>query len=341
MNDDEFERILQFYKLSEDLKTATNKNLEEIAELAYVKFGVDLDEYDFASQIAELDSEIRDVVVGLKSKYGGEPYDVENLKLEIRGNRELGLHLSNTLRAKNLIDEIRSDFDLDLENLELASKVAKLVSCVVKIRARKDIIPLIHRGLYAEDIKSALEFWSRNAGSDLGKLESTWQQEFSTRKSILERVIEGRISFLQAQAHVGGDSLNGRGDKITDYMFHHSDTRNVSLVEIKTPCTKLLGKSYRGTYALSDELSGTIAQVLTQRVELTKHFFSKVHISEIPFEVNAPKCYIVSGNLGKEFEGDLQKKRAFEMHRQAVVAAVTIITFDELYDQFSKFNVAA
>jgi hypothetical protein len=341
LSEDEFDRIWQFVKLSEDLKTATNKNLEEIAELAYMKFGVDLDEYDFVSQIDELDNEVRDIVGDLKSKYGGEPYDREKLKAEIESNRELSLHLSNTLKAKRLIDEIKTDFDLDSENLDFASKIAELVSNIVKMRARKDIVPLIHRGLYAEDIKSALDFWVTNIDSEAGKLESTWQQEFTSRRSILERVIGGRISLLQSQAHVGGDGLNGKGDKITDYMFHHSDTRNVSLVEIKTPRTTLLGKSYRGTYALSDELSGTVAQVLTQRVELTKHFFAKVHESQTPFEVNAPKCYIVVGNLGTELGSDIQKKRAFEMHRQAVGAAVTIITFDELYDQFSKFNVAA
>lgn len=336
LSEDEFDRIWQLVTLSEDLKVATNKNIDEIAELAYMKFGVDLDEYNFESQIDELEIEVRDIVGDFKSKYGGD-----KLKAEIESNRELRLHLSNTLKAKRLIDEIKKEFDLDSENLEFASKIAELVSTIVKVRARKDIVPLIHRGLYAEDIKSVLDFWTTNADSEAGKLESTWQQEFTSRKSILERVIGGRISLLQTQAHVGGHGLNEKGDKITDYIFHHSDTHNVTLVEIKTPRTKLLGKSYRGTYALSDELSGTIAQVLTQRVELTKHFFTKVHESQTPFEVNAPKCYIVVGNLGSELSSDTQKKKAFEMHRQAVGAAVTLITFDELYDQFAKFNVAA
>lgn len=341
MSEDEFDKIWQFVNLSEDLKAATNKKPEEIAELVYMKFDVDFDEYDFSSKIEELDKEVRDLFSEIKSKYGGKPYDREKLKAEISNNRELKLHLSNTLKAKRLIDDIQTDFDLDSENLEFASKIADLVSSIVKMRARKDIIPLIHRGLYAEEIRSALDFWAKNASSEAGRLESTWQQELTNRKSILERLIGGRISLLQSQAHVGGDGLNGKGDKITDYIFQHSDTRNVSLVEIKTPRTTLLGKSYRGTFALSDELSGTVAQVLTQRVEITKHFFAKVHESQTPFEVNAPKCYIVVGNLGTELGVDVNKKRAFEMHRQAVSAAVTIITFDELYDQFSKFNIAA
>lgn len=340
-NDDDFEKLWNFVKLSEDIKGATNRDIDEIAELAYMKLGVDLEEFDFESQLDELDEEIREIVVEIKSNYGGEPYEKEKLRLAIEANRELKLHLSNTLKAKKLIDEIKEDYDLESEDLALASKTAELVSSIIKARARKDIIPLIHRGLYAEDIKSALNFWSINATSEKGRHESTWQEEFTSRRSILERVIGGRIKLLQTQAHVGAPGVDGKGDKITDYLFHHSDTRNVAIVEIKTPHTSLLGKAYRGTFALSEELSGTIAQVLTQRVELTKHFFQKSYESAIQFEVNAPKCYIIAGNLSAELSDDSQRKKAFEMQRHAVSSAVTIITFDELYDQFAKFNVAA
>lgn len=335
MTNDEFEKILEFVRLSEDLKEATNKNIDEIAELAYIKFSVDLDDYDFASQIDELSSEVHQVIEDLRSQYG----DLETFKAEFNNNNELRLHLKNTLKSKALIDELKRDFDFDSEDLEFASKIAELVSSIISIRARKDIIPLIHRGLYAEDIKSALDFWNNNTQSEEGKQEATWQREFTTRKAILERVLGGKVTLLQSQAHVGGAALNGRGDKITDYMFFHSDTRNVTLVEIKTPHTPLLGKPYRSTYALSDELSGTIAQVLTQRVELTKHFFSKVYTSQTQFDVNAPKCYIIVGNLGVELGTDEQKRKAFELQRQAVAASTIIITFDELYDQFAKFNV--
>lgn len=340
-SDDEFERMLQFYLLSDDLRSATNKNLDEIAELAYTKLDLDFDDCDFESQLHDLHNEVRTIIDDLKAKYGGNPYNEEKFKTEINSNRELNLHLKNLAKVVKIIHQIKTEFNLDEENLDFASKIANLVSNVIKVHAQKDIIPLIHRGLYAEDIKSALDFWDKNASSEEGKLESTWQNEFTSRKSILERVIGGRVSLLQPQAHVGGNSLNGKGDKITDYMFQHSDTRNVTLIEIKTPHTKLLGNSYRGTYSLSNDLSGTIAQVLIQRSDLIKHYFSKVHESPIPFEVNAPKCYIVVGNIGEEF-GDIEEKKiAFEIHRHAVGAAVTIISFDELYDQFSKFNVAA
>lgn len=338
--EDEIEKILALVQLSENLTDATNKNIDEIAELVYLKFDMDFDYMDFASQIDEIKNELTGNVKELKEKYGGNPYDINKMKNELDRNKELLLHLKNMLKTKKIIDELKTNFDFEDENLEFASKVANLIPGVISMRARKDIIPLIHRGVYSEDIKNALTFWRENELSERGKLESTWQQELTQRKAILERVIGGRVSLLHTQAHVGSDGLNGKGDKITDYMFHHTDTRNVTLVEIKTPHTILLGKTYRNTYALSEDLSGTVAQVLTQRVELTKHFFSKAHTSTAPFEFNAPKCYIVVGNIRNELGTDEQKIRAFEMHRQAVSSAVTIITFDELYDQFAKFNVA-
>lgn len=339
LEDDELNRFWELVKLSEDLKEATDKSIDQVAELAYMKLDIDFDEYGFKSQIDDLDDEVLNVIEDVKSKYGGESHDVEKLKIEVKRNRELRLHLFNIQKAKKLIDEIKTDFDIDSENLEFVSKIAELVSNILKMRARNDIVPLIHRGLYSEDIKSALSFWKSNAESNDGKIEATWQNEFTKRRGILERVLGGRVSFLQSQAHVGGEGLDGRGDKVTDFAFRHSDTHNITLVEIKTPHTTLLGKKYRDTYALSHELSGTIAQVLTQRVEIIKHFFGKQYVSPIKFEVNAPKCFIIVGNLRKELGNDVQKLNAFELHRQAVSAAVTIITFDELYDLFAKFNV--
>ena len=341
MTDEELVKMFSIVELSENLTDATNKNIDEIAELVYLKFLIDLDDYDFASKFDELETEVTDVVKEIKVKYGGSPFHFETMRSVMKQDKELFLYVQNAINTKKLIDEIKGDYAFEDENLEFATKIGELIYRIICMRARKDIIPLIHRGAYSEDIKNALIFWRNNEYSENGKIESTWQQEFNDRKAILERVLGGRVTLLRPQAHVGSEGLDGKGDKIADYMFHHGDTRNVTLVEIKTPATQLLGKSYRNTYSLSDELSGTVAQVLTQRVELTKNFFAKAHTSKMSFEVSAPKCYIVVGNIKAELGSDEQKIRAFEMHRQAISASVTVISFDELYDLFSKFNLVA
>lgn len=47
-------------------------------------------------------------------------------------------------------------------------------------------------------------------------------------------------------------------------------SQNVALIEIKTPCTEIIGKSYRGTFSFSYELSGAVNQVLNYRDNFTK-----------------------------------------------------------------------
>ena len=64
----------------------------------------------------------------------------------------------------------------------------------------------------------------------------------------------------------------------------------MALIEIKTPCTELIGNQYRGTYSFSYELSGAINQVLNYRDKLTKEYYSLCHQSSEPFEVLSPKC---------------------------------------------------
>jgi hypothetical protein len=84
-------------------------------------------------------------------------------------------------------------------------------------------------------------------------------------------------------------------------------------------------------------MSGAISQVLNQRNELIMNFYSKRFSSNEIFEVFSPRCFIVAGNL-KSLCGDRNKLKAFEVQRQAIAAHVTIVTFDELYHQFSTFN---
>lgn len=114
-------------------------------------------------------------------------------------------------------------------------------------------------------------------------------------------------------------------------------TNNVSLVEIKAPDTKLLGSKYRGTYPLSKDVSGAISQILIQRSELMKNFFQKSSCSPMVFEVFSPRCFLLVGDL-ENLGGDPAKIKAFEVQRQAVASHVNIVTFDELYQQFSTFN---
>ncbi|WP_126880667.1 Shedu anti-phage system protein SduA domain-containing protein, partial [Aeromonas dhakensis] len=157
-------------------------------------------------------------------------------------------------------------------------------------------------------------------------------------KKLLEHLLGGSISLCYREFGVGSTDISGKGNRRTDFALLHSLSRNINLVEIKTPGTALLSnRRYRGTFGISNDLSGTIAQVLIQKSELMKNFYSKKYNDEVDFEVFAPRCYIICGLLS-DLNDDKDKLRAFEIHRDAVSSHVKIITFDELYRNFLDFN---
>lgn len=106
-------------------------------------------------------------------------------------------------------------------------------------------------------------------------------------------------------------------------------SQNVALIEIKTPCTELIGNQYRGTYSFSYDLSGAVNQVLNYRDKLTKEYYSLCHQGSEPFEVLSPKCVVIIGKMASLTPGQVA---AFENFRNSL-GNVLILTFDELYQR--------
>lgn len=163
---------------------------------------------------------------------------------------------------------------------------------------------------------------------EAGHREETWQDFFVTNPFILSFASGYPFILVQDQASVGGHKLSGGGGKITDFLMKNSASNNVAVFEIKKPNTDLLGATeYRsGVYAPSKELTGSIAQVLDQRYQLTTQFPNIKHTSRLhdieSFSVHA--CLIV-GVTPK----DSDKAKSFELFRNSL-RDVTVITFDEL-----------
>lgn len=108
-------------------------------------------------------------------------------------------------------------------------------------------------------------------------------------------------------------------------------TQNVALIEIKTPCTEIVGKPYRETYSMSFDMSGAVNQVLNYRDELQKNFNGLTRDLEDGDTVRAfsPKCVVVIGKINTL---NAKQQKAFELYRNSF-NNLTIITFDELHQK--------
>ncbi len=112
-------------------------------------------------------------------------------------------------------------------------------------------------------------------------------------------------------------------------------TKNLALVEIKKPSTRLLGGAYRNhSYSLSPQLSGAVNQVLSyQHSLMTKLAQLKMDSPGREFEAFNPQCIVIIGSTSEFDEYDAEQRgdavATFENFRNAL-NGVTIVTFDEL-----------
>ena len=146
---------------------------------------------------------------------------------------------------------------------------------------------------------------------------------------VLAQIFACPCTIFADKAYVGGKGINNSGGNLCDFIYQNSLSQNVALIEIKTPCTELIGNQYRGTYSFSYELSGAINQVLNYRDKLTKEYYSLCHQSSEPFEVLSPKCVVIIGKMASLTPGQVA---AFENFRNSL-SNVLILTFDELYQR--------
>lgn len=121
-------------------------------------------------------------------------------------------------------------------------------------------------------LDKALEYWGRHRRESK---EDFWQSFFEANPHVLSLAFPSAVFRMGSKFYVGGKTTANSGGNLADFAFGETSTQNILLVEIKTPETKLLGRQYReGVYAPSSDLSGSIAQVLSQADNLQKDFFS-------------------------------------------------------------------
>ncbi len=160
--------------------------------------------------------------------------------------------------------------------------------------------------------------------------EEFWQTTvFKENQWVLAQIFACPCTVFSDKAYVGGKGVDNSGGNLCDFIYQNRLSQNVALIEIKTPCTEIIGNSYRGTYSFSHELSGAVNQVLNYRDNLTKSYYTLCHQSASQFEVLSPKCVVIIGKLASMNSTQIA---AFESFRNSL-SGVQILTFDELYQR--------
>lgn len=167
--------------------------------------------------------------------------------------------------------------------------------------------------------------------------EKFWQDLFKQHPNILSTIIPSVVHIIEDQPYFGGKAIDNKGGTIGNFLYK-SGTNNVSIIEIKTPSTDLLGTEYRNdVFCPSKELSGSIIQIRKQKDNLMKeydHIRRKSLIKGKDFDAYDPKSYIIIGNSSKLNSIELE---SFELFRNSL-KDIEIITFNELIEKLKIFQ---
>lgn len=177
-------------------------------------------------------------------------------------------------------------------------------------------------------LKEAIDIWDKNKNNES---EEFWQKLLTKCPAVISQVFPNSSFQFGAKSYVGGKNLQNRQGNLVDFIYASKHTENVVLVEIKTPTKKLLGSKYRGNcYAISDELSGGIVQVLNYKEQLLKEYY-KLKDDSSSFNAFSPKCLVVVGSIEAEMDNPI-KLKSLELFRNSL-SGIQVITYDELFEK--------
>ena len=165
--------------------------------------------------------------------------------------------------------------------------------------------------------------------------EDRWQNFFEADPFLLTFAFGYPICFVNSQSYVGGRRIDGKGEKIGDFLVKNSISNNAALIEIKKPQTLLVKKYRDGVFAPHDELSGGITQVLDQRYQFVSNFARHMKDNEwwgknalADFEID---CVLIAGKMPE----DKDQRRSFQLFRKNS-HGVRVVTFDEMLAQLRQ-----
>jgi hypothetical protein len=180
-------------------------------------------------------------------------------------------------------------------------------------------------------LKKSIQVWLNNQShSD----EEFWQRELTSSSFVLSQIFSFPVVVVKEKAYIGGKSFTNQGGNIVDFLYKNKLTNNPALIEIKTPTTRLIGSSYRQTFNMSTELTGSTNQVLNYSNSIIQHYSSIVGNDLNVFSAFRPHCVVIIGNTNEL--DTLEKRKAFELYRNNL-KDVQIITFDELFGKVTNF----
>ena len=156
-----------------------------------------------------------------------------------------------------------------------------------------------------------------------------WHPFLKKYNWILSQLFISPYILFKDEFYVGGKRYDRTGEVRVDFCAKNIKTNNCAIIEIKDAKQPLVSSYRFSEYGISNELSGSISQLLRQRDLLYKYYWaSALDDGRIAYEANNIKSILIIGRIPNNNE----EKTVFENFRNEL-RSIEIITFDELLDK--------
>jgi hypothetical protein len=250
----------------------------------------------------------------------------------------LGLPPVEVRRGRHPVTQLMTDVVVGARTLDSAEQDGLIGIAVSESRRMAETRPEALAKLKAEiDLVTLETLIDRfELALTAGKPEPYWQKFFEMNPFALHLAFGYTVIQVRSQASVGGRSLSGEGDKIADYLVKNPESNNVGIFEIKRPKVELVrSATYRGgVHAPTQELAGSITQILDQRYQLQRSLTAlKESSRDYELEQYAIGCCLVIGQTPTEPD----EQKSFELFRHSL-KDVAVVTYDELLAKLKQLR---
>lgn len=221
------------------------------------------------------------------------------------------------------------------------SELATTFSTHAKSFAEKDPLNLkaVLSDLELVSLETLVDRFEHNL--KLGKKcsEKDWQGFFEKNDFILKQVFAMPTIYYGREVLVRLPNAKNGGQRKADFILFNALSQNILALELKTPACRLSRpNTYRGSeehgadiYAPHEELSGAVAQLLSQLASIREDFRLILNrtVGSETIETSTAAGALIIGTLT---ELSPQQKISFDTYRNAL-HGLQILTYDELLER--------
>ncbi len=246
-------------------------------------------------------------------------------------------------KQKDFTDKIHKNILIvDIKDSELLDEVKKrkigleTFINIIEISKLQEINEIWDR-MNLKRINYALDFWEEHKKSS--KEIQDWQPFFKENFWVISQIFSSSVSFFDDEFYAWWlIQWKTKWWKWVDFVWKNEGADNISLIEIKTPTSKLIdNKEYWNRvwiYAMHADLMWAISQVLDQKDKTIKEYSNNSW--EKNYKVFNPKTILIIGSLENE-KMNLKQKGCFELFRNSQ-KDIDIITYNELFDKIKSLK---